>query len=296
MAGDLSWHKLGPVVLSQDVEHWGKGRTKIISGFWRGPLLSICLLLVALGATGCTPKSPAPTQTLTPTSPPPTPTLAFPTLLPTPTWTPAPVPSPSTLADLELGPLIYSEDFSRPTGWELVEGPSGATSISEGALKLAVRAQGVFRLTQAPVEAQGGVLLRALVRPELCSPGDVFGLAFRVNPSGEHYRFGLTCEGGARAYRFTLGSATTLSIAASSNAIIPGPGGVNELAAAVERDRMRLFVNNLEVFSLQDTQLAHGGFGLFARALGGQQLTVSFDDFEIWSLSMPATATPAPEH
>jgi hypothetical protein len=123
----------------------------------------------------------------------------------------------------------------------------------------------------------------------------VFGLAFRVNSRGEHYRFGLTCEGGARAYRFTLGSSNSLAFAESSNAVIPGPGGSNELAVAVEGGRMRFFVNDLEIFNLQENQLAQGGIGLFARALGGGQLTVSFDDLEMWSLSTVTTPTPGPE-
>jgi hypothetical protein len=239
--------------------------------------------------------TPTPSPTISPTQPPPvpTPSPAFPTLQPTPTWTPLPVPIPPTTSDLNLGALLYSDDFSQADHWDLGEDPSGATSIASGKLTLAVRRAGAFRLAKSPAPPSADFFLQVTLYPELCSPGDMFGVAFRIGTNDQHYRFGLTCEGGYRAFRFSTGKLISLGSLDASNTIIPGPDVTNRLGVAMQGERMRLFVNDIQVFSTHDAVLPQGVFGLFARAAGEQQLTVSFDDLEIWRLSPQPTPSPS---
>ncbi len=253
-----------------------------------------CTALLCAAAAGCAVRTPVPTPTTWPTQPAPvpTPSLAFPTLQPTPTWTPLPLPSPATTAGLDLGASLYSDDFSQVGDWDLGEDPSGATSITNGQLTLAVRQAGAFRLAKSPARPSADFFLQVTLHPELCSPGDVFGVAFRIGTNDQHYRFGLTCEGGAQVFRFSNGILVSLGSLAASNAVIPGPDVSNRMGVAMEGERLRLFVNDIQVVSTHDASLAQGGFGLFARAAGGQQLTVSFDDLEIWHLASPAASTP----
>jgi hypothetical protein len=254
--------------------------------------VAIYTALVCLAATGCTAEIPIPTHT--PTSAPvaPTPSLAFPTLRPSPTWSPIPMPSRATTSGLNLGAVWYADDFSQEGDWNLGEDLSGATSIADGHLTLAVRQAGAFRLAKSPAQAGADFFFQVSVNPELCSPGDVFGVAFRIGANDQHYRYGLTCEGGVRAFRFSPGDSASLALLEASNAIIPGPDVTNRLGVSMEGERMRFFVNDIQILSTHDAALTQGGFGLFVRAAGGQQLTVSFDDLEIWHLVSTGAGTP----
>lgn len=256
--------------------------------------MAVVAAIICLAAAGCAVDTPTAVPTNPPTFSPiaPTPSLAFPTLRPSPTWTPVPMPSPATTSGLSLGALWYADDFSQADDWTLGEDPSGATSISGGRLTLAVRQAGAFRLARSPAPPGADFFLQVTLYPELCSTGDVFGVAFRIGTNDQHYRYGLTCDGGARAFYFSPGNSASLASLETSNAIIPGPDVANRLGVAVEGDRMRFFVNDIQVLSARDAGLSQGGFGLFARAAGGRQLTVSFDDLEIWHLETSGTPTP----
>ena len=74
----------------------------------------------------------------------------------------------------------------------------GASRVSRGQLTISVRQSSAVLLALAPTEPLADIEAEILVRPQVCSPGDEFGMVLRYTPLGEHYRIALTCDGAAR--------------------------------------------------------------------------------------------------
>jgi len=110
----------------------------------------------------------------------------------------------------------------------------------------------------------------------------------RVQSNQDHLRFSLTCDGQARASRFVGGQEAALVPLARTSAALPGAPAVNRLAVWAQGDQFRFLVNDLEVFSLRDATLAHGGFGLAVRSRRSPQITVSLQSFAVFSLLAPS--------
>ncbi len=254
----------------------------------RGALLALVVPLLA----GCLTIQPGQLATLTPTTAPSlTPTFAFPTLPPssTPTPSPAVTPTPDVLANL--GDILHQDDFSTNSGWDLRQAEEGSTSLSDGRLTLVVRQPGAFRYVLSPYLPPLDYYLEIRARTELCSPGNEYGVMFRVAANGDHYRVTLTCEGGARVTRVLQGASIALVPVTETFLVLAGAPADNRIGVLVDGDQLRFFLNGLEAFSVRDRALASGGIGLILRATNTGQLTVSFDDLVVRAL-VPASTAP----
>ncbi len=247
------------------------------------PLAAGCLTI----ETASTPTSPPPTPTVTATVP-------FPTLRPTSTQTPRPTPSPTFDPRSGLGQAIFTDDFSTDLGWELGERLDGGVSIVGERLAIAVRRPGASLLVESPAPAASDALIEVTVRPILCHDDDEFGVVYRLNSLGEHYRFTITCGSGARARRVLQDGSRALVPFTSSTAILGGPLAENRLAVWASESQFRFLVNGVEIFSARDIALGSGGFGFYALAGRSGQVTVAFDDLIILPLLTSATPSPTP--
>ena len=253
---------------------------------------AICITACALLLSSCVSTKPAPTHTPIPTLPALTPTVFFPTLVPTPTFTPEPIPSPTPDITSGLGTLIFHDDFSQDQGWIPLHSNLGGSSLYNGRFSLSVRQANAFFTAMSPVKEFTDGYLEVVVQAVLCMDDDEFGLMFRVDPSGGHYRFTLTCQGEARVTRVSEGSETAVIPKTITNALIPGLLVDNRLGVIAEGDRFRFFINGEQVFTARDLGLRWGGLGLIVRSRRGGQTTVSFDNFIVRTL-LP---TPTPTH
>ena len=253
---------------------------------------AICITACALLLSSCVSTKPAPTHTPITTLPALTPTVFFPTLVPTPTFTPEPIPSPTPDITSGLGTLIFHDDFSQDQGWIPLHSNLGGSSLYNGRFSLSVRQANAFFTAMSPVKEFTDGYLEVVVQAVLCMDDDEFGLMFRVDPSGGHYRFTLTCQGEARVTRVSEGSETAVIPKTITNALIPGLLVDNRLGVIAEGDRFRFFINGEQVFTARDLGLRWGGLGVIVRSRRGGQTTVSFDNFIVRTL-LP---TPTPTH
>jgi hypothetical protein len=214
----------------------------------------------------------------------------------TPSTTPIPSPSPIPTETPSAPPgtqeLLYRETFDDSAAWNLQETNTGAASILNGQLLLSARRRATSILQPAPSGVFGDFYAEVELRPAVCSPGDEFGMAFRLMPSGGHYRASLLCEGAVRLLRVLPDQTSALTEVTPSGAIIPGADGTNLLAITAHGPLLRVFVNRQLVLEDRDLRLAAGGIGLFTRAGAGGQATVAFDNLSVYAL--PAAPTPAP--
>jgi hypothetical protein len=251
-------------------------------------------LLLGLGfaLSACLQLQPLPTPTPSP-EPSTTATMAFPTLFPTVTLTPPPSPSPTPDVLAGLGEVLYLDSFSRNLGWDLGQGELGGTSLLNGRLVIAVRRPGAFRYALSPAPDLTDFYLEVAVRSELCSSGDEFGIMFRVTPARDHYRFTLTCDGGARVTRIMGETSIALVPVTITGAVIPGAPADNLAAIRAIGSSFSFYVNGLEVFSVRDGNLASGGLGLIVHSSAAGQTTISFDDLVARALLPTPTPPPA---
>ncbi len=251
-------------------------------------LVQMALAWLALLTVGCSSPARPPAQAPDTTPSP----LPAPTASPPPSAVPCPSSSPTPVAPVAVGELLHTETFDNPQAWELVESTAGAASMLNGRLALSVRKRAASILQPAPVEPLGDFYAEVELRPGVCSPGDEFGLAIRLTPSGGHYRVSLLCEGAVRLVRVLPDQISALTEVTSSGAIIPGASGTNRLAISAQGSQLRVFVNRQPVLEDRDARMPIGGLGFFARAGPGGQTTVAFDNLAVYALA--ATSTPAP--
>ncbi len=249
--------------------------------FVKALLLGACLTVG--GATTPTPEPPSPS---------PTASVPFPTLAPTSTRTPP--PSPTATPDLVsgLGEPSFQDDFSQDSGWDLGENVMGGVSLVGGRLAIAVRQPGASLLAISPAPESGDFFVEVTIRAELCRGEDEFGLAFRTNRWEEHYRFTITCDGGARARRILQDSSRALVPFTKSPGIFAGPLAENRLGIWSEGADFQFFVNGVRIFEVHDSALPTGGVGFFVRSARSGQTTVTFDNLILRPLLVESTAPP----
>ncbi|MCJ7707147.1 MAG: hypothetical protein MUO38_05955 [Anaerolineales bacterium] len=232
------------------------------------------------------------------TSPPPTASaaLAFPTLIPSPTLTPGPTSTTAPDVHAGLGAYLYRDDFSTNAGWEVGPDARGGTTLIDGRLVISVSTPGAFRYVLGPVPEVDDFFLEVGIRTQLCSPRDEFGVMLRVSPAGDHYRFTLTCDGGARVSRILNGSMSGLVPITITGDAIPGAPADNRIGVWANGSRLRFYLNGLEVFTIHDASLETGGVGFIVRSGAAGQVTVAFDDLTIRALlpTPPPALTPFP--
>ena len=214
-----------------------------------------------------------------------TPGFIFPTTPPSETIPPAPTTS-STADPFEgLGEVLFEDDFSQDTGWDLKEDEIGATSIQRQRLVLTLRQLQGFRFLLLPFQPPSSFFLEFDVIQEICQESDAFGVMLRLNPSFEHYRISITCEGVVRISRVLQGESRALIPDTEPHAILPGPLVSNHISLWADDKTLRLWINDISVFNVNESVLMNGNIALFIRSGTGSLVTASFDNIQIRALS-----------
>jgi hypothetical protein len=187
---------------------------------------------------------------------------------------------------------LYSDSFESDQGWDTGQSEVGGASFVDGRLTLAVSQPDAFYSISSPAPKTTDFYLEFGVRTEVCSTGDEYGLMFRSNTLGEHYRLTLTCEGETRVSRILEGGEKALVPTAKTHALFPGKMVTNHIEILAEGNSFRFIINDIEVFTAQDSALISGGLSFFVRTRRGGQATISFEYLHVYGL-LP-TPEPSP--
>lgn len=253
--------------------------------------MGLFVMTALVGA--CQPSTPAPTSTPAPPLPTASPTFDFPTPQPSLTPTIPPTPTTSLPAVEVLNNPVYITEFMTGSGWDLGSDVFGATSVINHALSLVVNQPNTLRTAISPSPALADFYAELSFRADLCDGQDEFGLAFRYQPEGDHYRATLTCQGGVRLRRvFRSLSRALVPFLESSPAVFSGPLSENKLAVLATESDFRVFVNDIEVLSARDIELRAGRIGVVVESDLAGQTTVSFSNLAVYELEDEPTESP----
>jgi hypothetical protein len=192
------------------------------------------------------------------------------------------------------GAVVFQDDFSQNTGWELGATSDGTVSIGDKRLMM-VTAQPRAVLRSLHLQPQwGDFYLEMNVSVSLCSDGDQYGLLFRATSSGDFYRLVLNCQGQMRLEMARQGESSVLVNWVQSPQVPPGAPLAARVGIWAQGSEFRFFVDDVYQFSAHDAWLATGGAGAFARASGSGQLSVSFSALSVRALGGGTASTQAP--
>ncbi|SDL98228.1 Serine/threonine protein kinase [Nonomuraea maritima] len=201
--------------------------------------------------------------------------------------------------------VLYTEDFSRPSGWAGVydaEEPAAHGYRADGTYGLDVQPGRVERWAQAPApyvvrpprnshEAATSppmlpetVVISVTTDIRQVSGIGEYGLYCHSTEDGSYYEFGLDTRGTARIRRVFNGLGSTLS----GPVRVDGLPARARLTVACEQVgtsvRLTMWVNGTRVQQVEDPSgIGNGYLGVFARTTkdGSSLLKTTFDDFEL---------------
>lgn len=223
-----------------------------------------------------TPTSPAPTETPTVVWFPPTNT---PTSPPAATFFPTSEPLPG------IGDLLFADDFSDASLWNVADSGRASSQVQDGRLILALDSgpQSIASLRSGPM--LGDFYAEVIAGPHLCSGGDQYGMLFHASSVNVAYRFVLTCEGNIRLERLRGGGPEVLQNWVPSAAAPRGSPSVVKIGVWMSGTEMRFLLNDYFQFSLRDPVLRSGTLGFFAYADGGTPMLVAFSALKVYAVS-----------
>jgi len=256
---------------------------------------AMMLLTTSMLLAGCRPAAdtptpiPPPTKTITPS-----PTFSIPSAMPTSTWTPGPTLTPTADMFADVQQLLFEDSFDSDSGWSLLQDASGAASLSNDRLTVVVSRPNFFRTAISPAVTPNQFFVRMTAYAELCEEGDVYGFVFRYQSDMEHMRFLMNCSGAASVVSVQGGMSFALVPETETFAALSGRRISNTLAIAARGSEYHFFINQIEVFSVKETQLLSTGLGVIVRTGESDLATVYFDDLQLYTLVEEILDTPTP--
>lgn len=232
--------------------------------------------------TACGVQSPTPLPTRTPEPIPSVtatidwfPSTETPTKLPTVTRTPTPDLRP------DLGEALLEDDFSDKENWLLPTGDDSSVAIVNNHLTLVLSRPNWFLYSLRKEPVFGDFYAEITASPNLCSGEDEYGVMVRVSPAFTYYRFVISCDGRAKVVRVSHSGARVI-VPWESFAVIPAfAPSESRLAVWAVGEDIRFFINDQYLFSIRDTVLGKGTFGVFVRTSGETAISVNFSELVI---------------
>jgi len=243
-----------------------------------------------LGIGACvlptTPLPPLPTDTPPQPTHTSTPTIIWfpPTETPTPPSIFSQPPTPTTEALPPHGEVLFQDRFEEATLWETGKSYMGSIAFGKNELTIVITREKGYVYSLRKGTTLDDFYAEITAQPTICRGGDEYGILFRVSPSLEFLRFGLSCDGKARVDRYYEGSITSAQPPMVHGAVPPGAPSVSRLAIWANGREIRFYANSQHLFSIREAHLLSGGFGVFVRAQSSTMVTVNFSDLIVYRL------------
>ncbi|MBI5293325.1 MAG: hypothetical protein HY872_15730 [Chloroflexi bacterium] len=194
-------------------------------------------------------------------------------------------PAPTTAPGLPaLGAPIFADPFDVPGPWAVGDTDDSTVTVSGGVLTYIQKAPGSFSFRIIGRQGADYFTQVTTTLPRGCGAGDKFGLMFRVQDTDNYYVYMIDCDGRYRLARYGSGASTSVVDWTRSSAIKRGRNAVNKLAVLAKGNDLALYVNDTPLTTATESVYADGRFGLWVGSNVTNNLTVAFDDLEVYSL------------
>ncbi len=183
-------------------------------------------------------------------------------------------------AEISDDTLFFDDFLPGQTGeWVLEGDDAGQTSIANSQLLININAPNTLQYAALSEQTFGDFVLLAEAQQISGSPESSYGVLFRMRSPQEFYRFEITGDGSYMLEKHTADGRWTRFIDdwRSSDAILPGPGGLNVLKVEARGSAIEVSVNDVVLETISDSSFAEGAIALDAGTFGQPGLEVGFD-------------------
>lgn len=182
------------------------------------------------------------------------------------------------------GVLLFADDFTRPAFWTVGQSPAGLVALGKAELSLAVTQPRGYLYSLRQETLLGDFYAEITAAPNLCRGSDEYGLLIRYAGPQDFLRFGLTCRGEVRLERLVGGRASLPKPPSLSGAAPAAAPSSVRLAVWAQGREVRFYINEEWQFTVNEPQLLVGGLGVYARAAGDQEVTVTFSQLLVYQV------------
>lgn len=178
-------------------------------------------------------------------------------------------------------PLPYADDFTNPSsGWQTLSDISANVQYESNKLRFVINQENLTQWSVAGKSFADGVI--TVEAQSNGGPSDNgFGVIFRVQDRRNFYHFGISSDGYWRAGMMKDGDWENWDDWAPTNAIIAGIA-VQKIRVVMKGNMFTFYINDQQVFEVQDDTYAAGDIGLFALTLIDNPGTdISFDNVSV---------------
>jgi hypothetical protein len=179
--------------------------------------------------------------------------------------------------------LLLEDDFSDESVWPISSSSLAMVNIRENELHLSLKEGHELLIPIRTSPKVNNFYAEITASPSLCRGDDEYGFVVRAGEDG-HYRLALSCDGRVKVDRL-LGDSTSRQAGWLEHPVVPALApSSSRLGIWARGSQIHFFVNDVYLFSVNDTQLWGGMFGVFVHTSGDADVSVSFSDLKIWSL------------
>lgn len=183
------------------------------------------------------------------------------------------------------GDLLYSEDFSSSkSGWPYVSDETFKKSFKNGVYHITVVPADYWNYVIGPARLNFSDFMLEIEATKEAGPDDnVFGLALRKVDGSNYYAFLLSSDGYYQVAKRENGSWPYVSEWTKSSAIKTG-NSTNLIKVTAKGDKLALYANGEKLADYNDSSFAYGGVGLYAGTQSEGNMTIGFDNLNVWSI------------
>lgn len=189
----------------------------------------------------------------------------------------APTPTPATLPPPS-GSILFQDEFDvSTTGWDRFANEGGIMDYFEGGYRILVQRPGL-NFWSTPEKDYGDVRIEVDTL-KLAGPDENrMGIMCRYQ-NGNYYFFIISNDGYYAIGKFIDGQTTLLGQTEMQPNGLIQPNMINHLRADCIGSTLSFFINNTQITSVQDADLASGDIGVLAGSFSQPGVDVSFDHF-----------------
>lgn len=205
-----------------------------------------------------------------------------------PTFTPSPLPQPNITPTPDLRPgigdVLLQDNFTDDSAWTTNSNSQATINIADNEIHLSLNDDHEVLIAMRSAPMFNDFYTEISASPSLCRGDDEYGLVLRA-VDGKHYRFALSCDGRAKVDRLLGNNSLSRQAGWLQNPVVPSvaPSSVR-LGVWARGSQVNFFVNDVYLFSVNDTVLWKGTVGVFVHTSGDEDVSVNFSDLQVWAL------------